>query len=112
MIVNGIGLLSFMLGASETTREPDVPPAGIVIVIEESAQELTAAAESLRKTWLPPWDAPKPEPLRMTCAPTGPVVAEAVVIMGEVAPPDVRETLSNVAVPRLEVECYYTANPM
>src|SRR5438128_9821879 len=90
VIVNSTGLLSFILGATETTRCPEVAPDGIAMVIELSLHELTVASTPFKVTWLSPCVVPKPEPEMMTGLPMGPVVAERLVTMG----PGFTETLS------------------
>src|ERR1700738_4285773 len=60
--VNVIGLLLFMLGATETSKGPDVAPPGIVIVMEVSFHELTVAIPPFSRTTLLPCEAPNPEP--------------------------------------------------
>jgi hypothetical protein len=92
------GLLSFMLGATDTTKSPDAAPLGIVIEIEASPHELIVAAVPGNRTTLDPWDAPKKEPETTTWVPTGPVVAEREVIAGAGEVAELNETLSNVAV--------------
>ena len=43
-----------MLGATETSKGPEVAPAGIVIVMEVSLQELTVANAPFSRTTLLP----------------------------------------------------------
>jgi hypothetical protein len=59
---NTTGLLSFMLGATETTMYPDVAPVGIVIVMEVALQELMVIGTAFNDTMLLSSVAPKPEP--------------------------------------------------
>src|SRR5215469_9501033 len=53
VIVNTNALLSFMLGATETSISPDVAPEGIVTVIELLLQALTVTGVLFKKTSLP-----------------------------------------------------------
>src|SRR5208282_4195485 len=64
--VKPTALLSFMVGATETTNGPEVAPDGIVIPIEVALHEFTVIGESFRYTALPPWVLPKPEPEMVT----------------------------------------------
>jgi hypothetical protein len=86
-----------MLGATDTTKSPDVAPLGIVIVIDMSLHELIVAAAPWSRTILDPCEAPNPEPEITTWLPADPVVAETAVIAGAKEPVDANETLSNVA---------------
>ena len=56
------GLLSSMLGPTETTKGPEVAPDGIVMVIEVALQELIITRAPFRVTMLPPCEAPNPDP--------------------------------------------------
>jgi hypothetical protein len=60
--VNTTGLLSFMLGATETTNNPDIAAEGMVMLIDVSLQELMVTGVAFRITTLPPCEAPKFEP--------------------------------------------------
>ena len=51
-----------MLGATETSKGPEVAPAGMVIVMEVSLQELTVADAPFSRTTLLPCEAANPEP--------------------------------------------------
>jgi hypothetical protein len=51
---NTTELLSFMLGATETIRYPDVAPVGIVIVIAALLQELIVTGTAFNSTTLSP----------------------------------------------------------
>jgi hypothetical protein len=64
--VKSTGLLSFMLGPTETSSGPDVAPAGMVVMIEVLLQELTVIGELFSNTKLLPSEAPKPEPVIST----------------------------------------------
>src|ERR1700726_3548593 len=80
--VKTIALLSFMLGATETSNGPEVAPAGMVMVIDVALQRLIVTAAPFSRTALPPCDAPNPVPEITTWLPIEPVVAETVVITG------------------------------
>jgi len=60
--VKTTGLLSFMLGATDTTKYPDVAPTGTVVVIEVSLHELIVMGAEFNITALLPCVAPKPDP--------------------------------------------------
>jgi hypothetical protein len=109
--LNITGLLSFMLGATETTIGPDVAPEGMVITMAVALHELTVTVTSLSKTTLLPCTAPKPEPKIATWPPTDPVVAERFVITGADEAAEPMDTLSNVAVSRVEPPALATTNP-
>jgi hypothetical protein len=96
--VNTTGLLSFILGATDTTKNPDVAPAGIVMLIEVSPQEFIVTGVALRVTTLFPWDAPKLAPLIITWLPIAPVVAETLVTTGSAVTDELTDTLSKLAV--------------
>jgi hypothetical protein len=59
---NDTGLVSFMLGATETTKGPDVAPEGIVMVIEPALQLFTVTGVPFSITTLLPCADPKPVP--------------------------------------------------
>jgi hypothetical protein len=101
-----------MLGATRTANGPEVAPEGIVMLIELSLQELLVAVVPFRITALFPCVAPNPEPEITTELPTDPVVAETPLITGPGVPGVVMDTLSNVAVAKLDVVLLLTANPM
>jgi hypothetical protein len=71
-----------MLGATDTTSGPDVAPVGMLIDMDVLLHVLTVTAAPFRSTRLLPWDWPKPFPVTVTWVPTGPVVADSVVIVG------------------------------
>ena len=48
------GLLSFMLGATETTKGPEVAPVGIVMLTEVAPQVLTVTGAAFSVTALLP----------------------------------------------------------
>src|SRR5215467_15348617 len=110
--VKRIALLSFMLGATVTNRDPVVAPFGIVIVIDVALQLLTVAGAPFNWTALLPCVAPKPEPVIITWLPTDPVVAETAVIAGAGAAPEFTDTLSNTPVAVEDVVRLLTAKPM
>ncbi len=60
------GLLSFMLGATDTTNGPEVAPVGIVMPMEVAFQLLMVTAAPFSSTTLLPWGAPKFAPLIVT----------------------------------------------
>src|SRR5262245_49626455 len=104
-------LLSIRLGATATSSGPEAAPAGIVITIEVSLQELRVTGLPLSVTALPLAELPNPEPVIVTWLPTDPVVAETPVITGAGAAAELIDTLSNVAVAKAEVLPLVTANP-
>jgi hypothetical protein len=59
-----MGLLLFMLGATETTKGPEVAPVGMVMVIDVPLQELMLMVNGapFSVTMLLPCAAPKPVP--------------------------------------------------
>jgi hypothetical protein len=91
-------LLSFMLGATETSRYPEVAPEGMVTTIDVLVHELTVTGAPFSKTKLPPSDAPKPVPVIPTWLPIDPVVPDTAVIVGAGFAVELTETLSRVAV--------------
>jgi hypothetical protein len=64
--VKGAGLLSFVVGATETTKDPELAPEGIVTVIELLLHELTDRGTPFNVTTLLPCELPKPEPDSIT----------------------------------------------
>src|SRR5713101_6306439 len=104
-------LLSFMLGAMETSKGPEVAPPGIVIVMDVPLQVLIVTPAPFSRTALPPCETPKPEPEITTWLPTEPVVAETAVITGAGAAAELTDTLSNVAVANEDVVRLLTASP-
>ena len=101
-----------MAGPTDTTRYPDVAPAGIVIVIELALQELIVAATAFIRAWLLPCDAPNPDPEITIWLPTEAVVAETPVITGAGLDGVLIDTLSNVAVYVVDVLWLVTPRPM
>ena len=110
--MNVTGSLLFMLGATDTARGPEVAPAGIVTVMDVPLQELIVIGVPFNFTTLLPCDAPNPVPVITTWFPIDPVVAETLVVTGAEAAAYLIETLSKVAVPRLEVLPLVTARPI
>ena len=104
-------LLSFMLGAMETSKGPEVAPGGIVIVMDVPLQVLVVTAAPFSRTALPPCEAPKPEPEITTWLPIEPVVAETAVITGADVAAELTDTPSNVAVANEDVVRLLTASP-
>jgi hypothetical protein len=92
-----------MLGATDTTSGPDVAPDGIVMIIDVAVQEFTVTGTSFKSTELLPCMPPNPEPEIATWVPTVPVVADTLLMMGPGEVLEVIDTLSNVAVVRLEL---------
>ena len=107
-----IGLLAFMLGATNTAKGPEVAPTGMVTVMELLLQELIVAAVPFSNTTLLLCAAPNPVPEITTWLPTDPVVAETLLITGAGTAVEFTETLSKVAVASVEVLPLYTASPM
>ncbi len=105
-------MLAFMLGATNTANGPEVAPVGIVMVIEVALQVLMVAGAPFSITALLPCEAPKPVPVITTWLPTDPEVVDRLVITGAGEAVELTDTLSNVAVPRLEVLSSLTAKPM
>ncbi len=101
-----------MLGATRTAKGPEVAPDGIVMLIELSLQEVMGAAVPFSITALFPCVAPNPEPEITTALPTDPVVAETALITGAGVAAVLMDTLSKVAVAKLEVALLLTARPM
>ena len=95
-----------MLGATETTIGPDVAPVGIVMLMDVAPHVLIVTGVPFKITMLPFCDPPNPEPKIVTWLPIGPVVADRLVITGaeDPDPGALTDTLSNVAVAKLEVE--------
>ena len=110
--VNETGLLLFMLGATETTNEPDVAPEGTVMVIELALQLFTVTGAPFNVTVLLPCEDPKVEPDISTCVPTGPSVGEMLLTKGDGLFVALTETLSKVAVAKLVFTLLLNANPM
>jgi hypothetical protein len=86
------GLLSFMLGATDTTKYPDVAPAGMLVVTDVSLHEMIVIGAAFNITALLPCVAPKPEPVIITWFPGAPVVADTAVIAGLGAAVEVTDT--------------------
>jgi hypothetical protein len=110
---NIIGLLSFMLGATETTIGPEVAPVGMVMLIDAEFQLLIVTGVPFKTTTLPFCDPPNPEPKIVTWLPIDPVVADKLEITGVENPdPDaLTDTLSKAVVARLELDPLLTASP-
>jgi hypothetical protein len=100
-----------MLGATETTNNPDEVPEGIVMLIDVLLQELMIAGIAFRVTTLPPCEAPKLDPVITTVLPIVPVVADTLVMTGAGVPNELTETLSKVAVASDEVLPLFETNP-
>ena len=106
------GLLSFIPGATETIKLPDVAPDGIVVCTDVALQELIVTGTPLSVTMLPLCVAPKPVPLMVTLLPTDPVVAERLVMTGPGVAVELTDTLSNVNVSKVELAWLHAARPM
>jgi hypothetical protein len=100
-----------MLGATDTAKRPEVAPVGIVAIIAVGLQELIVSGDPFSNTWLVDSEVPKPEPDTTTWLPTAPVVAESPVIAGAGEVVELIDTLSNVAVARVEPVSLLTARP-
>ncbi len=100
-----------MLGAMEASKDPEVAPAGIVMLIDVPLQVLMVTAAPFSNTALPPCWAPNPVPVITTWLPIDPVVAETAVITGAGAAVELTDMLSNVAVAKAEVVRLLTASP-
>src|SRR5260370_777817 len=100
-----------MLGAMEASKDPEVAPAGIVMLIDVPLQVLMVTAPPFSRTALPLCVAPKPVPEITTWLPMDPVVAETAVITGAGAAAELSDTLSNVAVAKAEAVRLLTARP-
>jgi hypothetical protein len=100
-----------MLGATDTTMGPDVAPTGIVTAMDVLLQELIVSGEPLNSAALLPCDAPNPDPEIVIWLPTGPVVADKFVITGAGDAAELIDTLSKVAVARLELFRLLTPSP-
>jgi hypothetical protein len=59
-------LLSFMLGATDTTNGPEVAPVGIVMVIDVALQAFIVTSAPFSSTTLLPCEAPNPTPVITT----------------------------------------------
>ena len=105
-------LLSFMLGPRDTTRGPEVAPAGMVMEMDDVLQELIVMGASFTYTVLLPCVFPKPEPEIVTWSPTRTSLPERDVITGGAVAPVVSETLSKLAVASTELLLLVTAIPM
>src|SRR6266581_7146722 len=100
-----------MLGAMDTSKSPELAPAGIVILIDVPLQVLIVTAAPFSRTALPPCAAPKPEPEITTWLPIDPVVAETAVMTGAGAAAELTDTASKVAVAKEDVVRLLTASP-
>jgi hypothetical protein len=110
--VKETGLLLFMLGATDTTNDPDVAAEGIVMAMELVLQLLTVVGDPFSVTVLLPCEAPNAEPSISTWVPMGPSVGEMLLMNGEGLAAVLTETLSKVAVAKVDVLPVYTPSPM
>src|SRR5260370_14599001 len=100
-----------MLGAMEASKDPEVAPAGIVMLIDVPLQVFTVTPAPFSNTALPPCSAPNPVPVITTWLPIDPVVAETAVITAAGAPAELTATPSHVPLASEEVVRLLTANP-
>src|SRR2546427_12226793 len=100
-----------MLGAMDTSNDPEVAPTGIVMLIDVLLQVLTVTAAPFSNTALPPCEAPNPVPEITTWLPMDPVVAETAVMTGTGAAAELSDRLSNVALAKADVVRLLTAIP-
>jgi hypothetical protein len=105
-------LLLFIVGATATANRPDTAPTGIVNVIELSLQEFTVTGASFSVTMLLPCVAPNPEPEIVAWLPIAPPSGRTLEIAGAGLEGVLIETLSKVAVAKVEVEVLLTASPI
>jgi len=109
-----------MPGPTDTIRYPEVAVKGIVIVIDVPLQELIVTGASFSRTWLLPCVAPNPLPEITAWLPTpakaaeitGPPITDTLVRTGAGAADELIETLSKVAVLRVELLWLVTAKPI
>jgi hypothetical protein len=92
-----------MLGATATTRFPDVAPAEIVSTMDVALHELIGTVAPFNVRTLPFCKVPNPVPVIVTWLPIDPVVAETAVIAGAGVAPEETEILSRVAVANVEL---------
>jgi hypothetical protein len=95
-----IALLLFMLGATATTKYPEVAPVGIVIVMDVSLQELIVIGAPFKYTVLFPCELPNAVPVITTWLPIDPVVADTLVMTGAGVVVELTDTLSKETVAR------------
>src|SRR5229473_1499025 len=100
-----------MLGATDTTKGPEVAPDGIVMVMDVALQELIVTSAPFSSTTLLPWEAPNPVPEINTGLPMDAVVAEMLLITGAGAEAELTETLSKTAVASAEALPLFAAIP-
>jgi hypothetical protein len=105
------GLLSFMVGARETIRGPEVAPVPTVVTIDVSLQDTIVARVVLNVTKLPFCEEPNPLPVIVTWVPTTPDAGETPVIAGAGEAVGLTDTLSKVTVAEDDVVPPFTANP-
>jgi hypothetical protein len=97
-MVKRTALLSFILGATDTTRDPELAPDGIVTVIDVALQEFTVTAAPFSVTAPLPCVDPNPLPVIVTGLPIAPVVADKPLMAGAALVEVPSDTLSKVAV--------------
>ena len=105
------GLLSFMLGATETTNGPEVAPAGMVMLMDASAPGVDGHRSSVQQHDAASLGRAKIQAIDRDLTPDGSGVAETLVITGAGAAVEFTETLSNVAVVKAVVLPLFTARP-
>jgi len=104
-------LLSFMLGATDTTKGPEVAPVEMVMLMEVALQELMVNTLSFSSATLLPCEAPNPLPEITTWLPSTPLVADTLLITGAGAATVLTDTLSKVAVASAAALPLVTAKP-
>jgi|SRR6266436_7854292 len=100
-----------MLDPVRTNTDPEVAPAGIVKTIAEALQTLVVMGTPFIVTMLLPSEVPKFAPESATWVPIEPVVAEKLEMTGAGCAFELTDTLSKVAVLRVEVEPLFTDKP-
>src|SRR5260370_25174215 len=100
-----------MLGATETTKGPEVAPKGMVMFMDVLLQELLLTGAPFSSITLAPCEAPNPVPEITTGLPTDPLVAETLVMAGPGAEGLLSDTWSKVAVARPPLIPLFTARP-
>ena len=101
----------FMVGATDTASGPEVAPEAMLTVIDVPFQESMVIGVSFICTRLAPWLAPNPVPEITTWLPTAAVVALTLLMIGAGVAAELSDTLSKVAMARLEVLRLVTPRP-
>src|SRR5260370_17001364 len=100
-----------MVGAEEVSKGTEAAPKGMVMFMDVVLQELLLTGAPFSSTTLAPCEAPNPVPEITTGLPTGPLVAETLVMAGAGAEGVLSDTLSKVAVASAELLPLFTAKP-